>query len=62
MDAMTPTDSEAIANQIALLALAGHRVIKGSAGDYTVCKYGLSRYCEDFAGLQAFAQKLGVNP
>lgn len=61
MDALT-TNSKAIASQIARLALAGHRVIQGCAGDYTVCKYGLSRYCEDFAELQAFAQKLGVNP
>jgi hypothetical protein len=61
MDALTNPDSKAIANQIALLALAGHHVIKGGAGDYTVCKYGLSRYCADFAEIQAFAVKLGVN-
>ncbi len=55
------TDSKAIAGQIARLALAGHHVIKGTAGDYTVCKYGLTRYCASFAELQAFARKLGVN-
>jgi hypothetical protein len=54
-------DTKAIANQIARLALAGHHVIKGDRGDYTCCKYGLSRYCADFAELQAFAAKLGVN-
>jgi hypothetical protein len=54
-------NSKAIANQIALLALAGHHVIKGERGDFTVCKYGLTRYCADFAELQAFARQLGVN-
>lgn len=61
MDAMTTTDSKAIANQIARLALAGHHVIKGDRGDFTVCKYGLTRYCANFAELAAFARKLGVN-
>lgn len=61
MDALTTTDSKAIANQIARLALAGHHVIKGDRGDYTVCKYGLTRYCSDFAELAAFARQLGVN-
>jgi len=53
--------SQAIANQIAVLALAGHTVHKGTEGDYLVCKYGLSRWCKDFAELLAFAKKLGVN-
>ena len=61
MAALTTTDSKAIANQIARLALAGHHVIKGDRGDYTVCKYGLTRYCANFAELAAFALKLGVN-
>jgi hypothetical protein len=52
---------KAVANQIARLALAGHAVHKGQSGDYTVCKYGMTRYCEDFAELQAFARQLGVN-
>ena len=52
--------SNAIANQIAALALAGHTVHKRTDGDYLVCKYGLSRWCKDFAELQAFAEKLGV--
>lgn len=54
-------EQKAIANQIARLALAGHHVHKGQQGDYTVSKYGMSRYCKDFAELQAFAVKLGVN-
>ncbi len=52
---------KAIATQVARLALAGHVVHKGQHDDFTVCKYGLSRYCTDFAELQAFAVKLGVN-
>jgi hypothetical protein len=54
-------DTKAIATQLARLALAGHHVIKGERGDYTVCKYGMTRYCANFAELQAFALKLGVN-
>lgn len=54
-------DGKALANQIAVLALAGHAVIRGDRGDFTVCKYGLTRYCADFAELQAFARQLGVN-
>ena len=50
-----------IATQLAHLALAGHTVYRGRAGDFTVCKYGMSRYCTDFAELQAFARQLGVN-
>jgi hypothetical protein len=61
MAALTTDDSKAIANQIARLALAGHNVIKGERGDYTVCKYGLTRHCANFAELAAFALKLGVN-
>jgi hypothetical protein len=52
--------SKAIATQVAQLAIAGHVVHKGQSGDYLVCKYGMSRYCQDFAELQAFALQLGV--
>ena len=51
---------KALATQIAQLAMAGHIVHQGQAGDFLVCKYGLSRWCKDFAELQAFSQKLGV--
>ena len=54
------TDAKDIATQIARLALAGHVVHKGSEGDFTVCKYGLTRYCENFAELAAFAKKVGA--
>ena len=53
-------DGNAIANQVAHLTIAGHHVHKGGAGDFTVCKYGMTRYCQDFAELQAFAKQLGV--
>ena len=52
---------KAQATLIAELALAGHAVHKGCSGDYLVCKYGLSRYCQDFEELQAFARRLGVS-
>ena len=55
------TIQKAIATQIARLALAGHAVHKGQHGDFIVCKYGMTRYCKDFAELQNFAVKLGVN-
>lgn len=54
-------DTKATASQIARLALAGHHVIRGDRGDFTVTKYGLIRYCANFAELVAFALKLGVN-
>ena len=53
-------DGNAIATQIARLALKGHVVIKGDVGDFTVCKYGLTRYCKDFAEFAAFAKKVGA--
>lgn len=52
--------ANAIANQVARLTIAGHRVHKGKTGDFIVCKYGLARYCKDFAELQAFAKQLGI--
>lgn len=54
-------DGKATANQIARLALAGHVVHKGQSGDYLVSKYGMTRYCANFAELAAFAQKVGAN-
>ncbi len=53
-------DGKAIATQLARLALAGHIVHRGDIGDFTVCKYGMTRYCKDFAELQTFARQLGV--
>ncbi len=53
-------DGNAIATQIARLALAGHAVHKGQSGDYIVSKYGMTRYCKDFTALVAFAKKVGA--
>lgn len=54
-------DGKALATQLQRLALAGHTVHRGDIGDFTVCKYGMSRYCQDFAALQDFAKMLGVS-
>lgn len=53
-------NGKAIATEIARLALAGHAVHKGNCEDFTVCKYGMAKYCQDFAELQAFAKQLGA--
>lgn len=54
-------DGSAIETQMARLALAGHHVIKGDRNDFVVTKYGLTRYCADYAALVAFARQVGVN-
>lgn len=46
---------------LAKLAQAGQTVIKGANGDFTVTRWGLSRYCPDYPALVAFAFKLGVH-
>lgn len=53
-------EPKAVANLTARLALAGHVVHKGQNSDFLVCKYGMSRYCQDAGELAAFAKKLGV--
>ena len=50
-----------IAAEIDRLILAGHAVQKGNAEDFTVCKYGLAKHCQNFAELQAFAKLVGVS-
>jgi hypothetical protein len=45
---------------LAQLAQAGHVVHKGGFDDYTVCKFGLAKYCQDLTELRAFALQLGV--
>mgnify|MGYP007125384557 CR=1 FL=1 len=54
-------DSKAIATQIARLALAGHAVHQLADGGYLVSKYSYTHNAKDFAALQDFARKLGVN-
>lgn len=45
---------------IAELAKAGHAVVRGVAGDFTVTRWGMSRYCENLESLQAFGERVGV--
>ena len=45
---------------IARLALNRHVVHRAKAGDFIVCKYGMTRYCADGQELVAFAKQLGV--
>jgi len=59
-DSNNSADFTASANQIARLALAGHTVHKGIHGDFTVCKFGLTRYCADHQALAAFARQVGA--
>ena len=55
-------DQKQLASLIARFSLAGHAVHKGQEHDYTVIrrKFGMSRYCPDFAALEAFARLVGV--
>ena len=48
------------ATLIAQFALAGHVIHRGRCGDYTVCKFGKSHYCQDLIQLHAYALPLGV--
>lgn len=60
----TAPDEKAFATLQAQLALKGHTVIKGPTGcdDYMVTRWGLSRYCQDWHALVAFAKQVGVQP
>ena len=48
------------AHLLARMARAGHQVTAYDDGSFIARKYGLTRYCADFADLQRFAQRLGV--
>ena len=45
---------------IAQFALAGHTVHRSDTGDFLVCRYGHSRWCENLDALRAFAVRVGV--
>lgn len=60
--ALPCADSKALATLKAQFAIAGHQVYEGSNDDFIVTRWGMSRYCENLAGLQAFAKQLGVMP
>ena len=51
---------KALATVKAGFALAGHQVYDGDNRDFLVTRWGMSRYCDSFAALLAFAKKLGV--
>ena len=53
-------DGKVIATLIAKLALAGHAVHQGHCGDFTVGRWGMSRYCQDAKAQKAFAIQVGV--
>ncbi len=44
----------------ATLEQAGHQVHDGGNDDFTVTRWGMSRYCPDRAALRRFAFVLGV--
>lgn len=52
-------DEKQLATIIAQLALAGHVVHRLETG-YTVSRWGLSKFCPDFASLLGFARQVGV--
>jgi hypothetical protein len=54
------TQDKRFATLQAQFALLGHAIIKGESGDFTVCKYGMTRYCKDLTELQAFAKQVGA--
>lgn len=56
-----PPDGKVIATLIAKFALAGHVVHQGQCGDFTVGRWGMSRYCQDAKALKAFAIQVGVD-
>ena len=62
----TPTEftstQQQEANLIARFERAGHAVHRGQEQAFTVVhvRHGMSRYCTDFAELQAFAKLVGV--
>ena len=53
-------EAKATATLIAKLALAGHAVHAGRAGDFMVTRRGISRHCQNFDSLEAFACQLVV--
>ena len=53
-------DQRQISTLIAALALRGHTVHRGAAGDFLVSRWGLSRNCDGAAALRQFALVLGV--
>ena len=53
-------EGKAFATLAAQFALKGHAVHKDNGDDFIATRWGESRYCKDFAELQAFARQVGV--
>ena len=53
---------KALSSALAILALHGYAVLKGSNGDFIVCQHGMSQGCDDLEALQDFARQIGVAP
>ena len=51
--------SKAESTLSAVMAMSGYAVYPLKDGDYLVCKYGMTHHEADFAGLEAFAKRLG---
>ena len=49
-----------VAHLTAAFALKGHIVIRGDRGDFSVTKYGMSRYCANQTELATFAKIVGA--
>jgi len=45
---------------IAQMGILGHDVIRENNSAFTVHRWGMSRYCENFAALKKFASIVGV--
>jgi hypothetical protein len=57
----SPDATKAISTLTAKLALAGHAVHETADSGFFVSKYGMSYFAKDFADLEGFAKRLGVN-
>mgnify|MGYP000511515574 CR=1 FL=1 len=51
---------KALSSALAILALHGYAVLKGSNGDYSVSRRGISQGCDDLEALQDFARQIGA--
>ncbi|NVO05807.1 MAG: hypothetical protein HXX19_07685 [Rhodoferax sp.] len=51
---------KAFSTLLAQFALRGHAVHPLADGGYLVSKYGMTHHAPDLAGLQAFAERVGV--
>ena len=60
VDFSTERRAKDTATLIAQFALAGHTVHRSDTGDFLVCRYGHSRWCENLDALRAFAVRVGV--